>query len=470
MTLVISPLLALMENQIHTLQSHGISVQTINSTTPLTTRRKIIADLLSGHPRTRLLYITPEYCQTDAFRRTICTVHAQRQLARIAIDEAHCVSEWGHDFRPAYKALGWFRRELQEPTVPMTAVTATATRRVRGDILSLLGLQEESLKKFEMSSARPNIHYEVRYWPYAAEESGTVDSRQVEDVVDWLTRMNERRKMLQMEGPVTGIIYVPLRSTSSELAREIMDMAPFDVKAIAYHAGLTTVERKKIHQLWSTAADNNNKNKTGAIDKTTTSDEQSALQNLSFLIVIATTAFGMGIDNQSVRFVVHWTPPRSFEGFVQESGRAGRDGKAAVSRLYYNPVERDRVVERLRCQPQPQSAGGSDGAGNEVMVAAVESLRKVVRFCEYTDRCRHRLIRVFCEDEDVVDGVGNGDGTDLCDFACDFCKEGGQALERKRMKMETETEREREERGCGDDGRAAMMQQWWMGRMVSNQE
>lgn len=342
--------------------------------------------------------------------------------------------------------------------MPITAVTATATRRVRSDILALLGLEEGSLKKFEMSSARPNLHYEVKYWPYATEGAGGVDSRQVEDVVDWLSEINERRKKVQMEAPVTGIIYVPLRSTSSELAREIMDMAPFEVKAIAYHAGLTTAERKKTHQLWSTVAHNKKDNTTTATTTTTTSDEQAAIQNLSFLIVIATTAFGMGIDNPSVRFVVHWTPPRSFEGFVQESGRAGRDGKAAVSRVYYNPVERDRVIERLRCQPQ-----AGDGPGKEAMVAGVESFRKVVRFCESTERCRHRLIRVFCEDDDMMDGNGDGDGdgADVCDFACDFCKEGRQALDRKKVKMAVESEREREERGWGDDAKGML---WWMER------
>ena len=140
-------------DQVKALQAIGVAVATINSTTPISERRVILDDLLSGHPRTRLLYVTPELCQTETFRRNLQTIHSQGELIRIAIDEAHCISEWGHDFRPAYKELGWFRRALSNPPVPISALTATATPRVRADIIKLLGLDPLRLRIFNTPSA-----------------------------------------------------------------------------------------------------------------------------------------------------------------------------------------------------------------------------------------------------------------------------------------------------------------------------
>jgi superfamily II DNA helicase RecQ len=110
-------------------------------------------DLLSGHPETRLLYVTPELCQTENFRQNLLTIHGQGVLNRIAIDEAHCISEWGHDFRPAYQALSWFKRTLTNPPIAITALTATATPRIRADIISLLGLDHTTVKTFSPIAA-----------------------------------------------------------------------------------------------------------------------------------------------------------------------------------------------------------------------------------------------------------------------------------------------------------------------------
>ncbi|KAI7322771.1 ATP-dependent DNA helicase, partial [Hortaea werneckii] len=157
-TIVISPLLALMNNQLAAMEKAGIKVATINSTTPLRYKNEILDDLKSGHPRTRLLYVTPEYCTLDYFRKCLRTVHEQRELARIAIDEAHCISEWGHDFRPSFKQLDFFKREF--PDVPMICCTATATQRVRDDIMNTLALDRLRLRCFTMTTHRPNLHYE----------------------------------------------------------------------------------------------------------------------------------------------------------------------------------------------------------------------------------------------------------------------------------------------------------------------
>ncbi|OXV07811.1 hypothetical protein Egran_04425 [Elaphomyces granulatus] len=183
---VISPLLALMIDQVAALEAKGIPVATINSTTPSSERRVIIEDLLSGHPKTQLLYVTPEFCQTEAFRRNIMILHAQKLLNRIAIDEAHCISEWGHDFRPAYRELSWFKRTLTNPPIAITAVTATATPRVRRDIIGMLGLDPSTLKTFNSPSARPNIHYEVRYLTAFAQNPIELEPSQVYDILSWL--------------------------------------------------------------------------------------------------------------------------------------------------------------------------------------------------------------------------------------------------------------------------------------------
>ncbi|PGH07867.1 hypothetical protein GX51_01577 [Blastomyces parvus] len=472
-TIVVSPLLALMVDQVAALEANGIPVATINSTTPLTKRREIVKDLLSGHPITRLLYVTPEYCQTDAFRRNLQTVHLQGELVRIAIDEAHCVSEWGHDFRPAYKELSWFRRELRMPFVPITALTATATPRVRSDIISLLGLDPMTLKKFSTGSARPNIHYEVRYLQDCSMDPTVPDTDQLNDLLCWLNSIHSRRTARLSPPanvdsdqettspptpplpPMTGIIYVPLRAICSELANSI-SASPLNIKAVAYHAGLSASERSKIQSLWSTPS------------KISTSIKEKSGENSkppTFYIVVATNAFGMGIDNPHVRFVIHWTPPRSFEGFVQESGRAGRDGRAAVSLVYYSSQERDRVLDRMRRDQDwnydtalqgnnPASKKRSHSALNIAakernQQALFESFKRVVKYCETTTRCRHEVIREFFDERDPQAGSGIGQLTQVytntsitstCDFACDFCKEGREVLtRRKKLSGEPET-------------------------------
>src|SRR5271163_1439214 len=177
-TVVVSPLLALMTNQINAARALGIPTESISSNTPQSERNRIISDLKCGHPETRLLYVTPELCAMDHFRKLLNTIHSQGQLIRVAIDEAHCISEWGHDFRPAYKELSWLKTTLILPSVPIIALTATATPRVRNDIITCLRLappipysqipESSSITVqprtlfFSTTTARPNIHYEIR--------------------------------------------------------------------------------------------------------------------------------------------------------------------------------------------------------------------------------------------------------------------------------------------------------------------
>lgn len=148
-------------NQVEALRAANVDARTLNSNTPLRERDHIYQDLATGHPHTRLLYVTPELCSFDRFRDRLKLVHEQKELARVAIDEAHCISEWGHDFRKDFKRLSWFRETF--PDVPIMCLTATANTQVRADILSTLLLDKtpERLRSFTMSAYRPNLHLEM---------------------------------------------------------------------------------------------------------------------------------------------------------------------------------------------------------------------------------------------------------------------------------------------------------------------
>lgn len=389
--------------------------------------------------------MTPELCQTQTFRRTIQTVHAQGQLIRVAIDEAHCISEWGHDFRPAYKELSWFKETLKDPLVPVTAVTATATPRVRADIISLLGLNAEQMKIFNTPSARPNIHYEVKYLEDFASDPMEAEPFQVNDLITWLDSIDARRKA-RLEpntadlAPISGIVYVCFRKAAAEVANALTSASNGRISAVAYHAGLTAEERTSIQTMW-----------TSARPFPAPEHQEPDKPPPSFSIIVATTAFGMGIDNPCVRFVVHWTPPKSFESFVQESGRAGRDGRAAASIVYYNTQERERMYDRLKRTAQDAPNRGIRKAASQAnLQAQLESFSKVVRYCETTQRCRHEMIMELFGDYELErlrsrtadesnPGTVKSENQSPCDYACDICKEGSKEIAVRKARMVPES-------------------------------
>lgn len=396
-TIVICPLLALMTNQVNAARALGIATQSIHGNTPRSERIKIETDLLCGHPETRLLYVTPELCAFDNFRKILTKIHQQGQLTRVAIDEAHCISEWGHDFRPAYKDLIWLKQNLQCPSVPIMAVTATATKQVRDDIFTYLRLKNP--KVFTTSSARPNIHYEIQYFNESDPQNGQDDIFPY--LLNWLMRMHERRVLAKVTTPIHGIIYCPMRATADNIANKLTNS---DIRAASYHAGLEPLLRLKIQAAFlacETITENNMPNLTS-----------------SFNIICATTAFGMGIDMPTVRFVVHYGLPRGMESFIQESGRAGRDNKAAASLVLYTREERDRCLWRAQRDFSNEK--------NKVLAKSKQSsLEKIIEFSENTDKCRHKLVSSY---------FGEDAGAAVCDFACDVCKEGGDALRKRKDK------------------------------------
>lgn len=390
-TIVVSPLLSLMMNQVEALRLANVDARTLNSNTPQSERDYIYQDLASGHPRTRLLYVTPELCSLDHFRRRLRLVHEQRELARVAVDEAHCISEWGHDFRKDFKRLSWFRDTF--PDVPIMCLTATANERVRLDVLRTLGLDRRppaNLAVFSMTAHRPNLHLEMRY------TSDEADDR-FGDFVLWLRGVYARRRddparraELDAAGErvdnVPGIIYTTSRDECESLAVALRHQG---LGARPFHARLSREAKEETLARWIA-------NEPG------------------WDVVVATTAFGMGIDKENVRFVVHWRLPKSFEGYYQEAGRAGRDGNASYCFLYYSREDRDRAINML-ARDAPKDGGNKK--------AREESLQSLIAYCESTTGCRHAAVcRYFGETE-----------VPRCDYACDVCKDPAEV----RMKRDT---------------------------------
>ncbi|KAA8908132.1 P-loop containing nucleoside triphosphate hydrolase protein [Sphaerosporella brunnea] len=406
-TIVVSPLLSIMANQVEALTAAGVKAARLDSTITPQERNAIFKDLECGHPMLRLLYVTPELCATPNFRAKLAIVHKQGELNRIVVDEAHCISEWGHDFRAAFKQLYWFKCEF--PKVPIMAVTATATHRVREDIIRILRLPPPpQLQMFLLSTSRANLHYEIRY---------INDSiNPLDDILAWLKGVYQRKKDMdirdstgQRHTAVSGLIYcqkvtalqnlcifpnLPAcqRQTCEDVAKELR---AHGIGARPYHAVLNNEEKTDTTQNW-------------------------LLSLPGYDIIVATTAFGMGIDKANVRFVVHWECPMSLEAYYQEAGRAGRDGNAARCILFYSRESRDRAAYLLN----REAARGA----NEQAESRMRSFQALVTYCEDTTTCRHVSIsRYFGDTEDPV-----------CDFACDVCKDRSAVAAAKRSGLAAE--------------------------------
>lgn len=276
LTIVVSPLIALMKDQVDALEAKGIAATLINSTLTLAEQKERIARMRGNEYK--LVYVAPERFRAEGFVSAMRKV----EVGLFAIDEAHCLSQWGHDFRPDYMRLGGARRALGNPQC--VAFTATATQVVREDIASVLQLREpfETVTGF----ARPNLSFNI-----TAIESKNAKFKRVREVV------GEHR---------TGIIYCATRKRVEEVAETLNS---WGVKCIGYHGGMTEEERE---------------------------ETQNRFISRRMDVAVATNAFGMGIDRSDVRFVVHFEVPGSVEAYYQEAGRAGRDGEAAHCELLWN--------------------------------------------------------------------------------------------------------------------------------------
>ncbi len=339
--IVISPLIALMKNQVDAIRGfvsgNDCIAHFLNSSLNREQIREVREDLLSG--RTKLLYVAPESLTKEdniALLREI-------KISFYAVDEAHCISEWGHDFRPEYRRIRTLIDEIGR--APVIALTATATPKVQSDILKNLGIQDAGI--FKSSFNRLNLYYEVR---------DKVDPEK--DII----------KYIKQNPGKSGIIYCLSRKKVEELAQLLVING---IKASPYHAGL---------------------------DAKTRSRNQDAFLMEEVDVIVATIAFGMGIDKPDVRFVIHYDIPKSIESYYQETGRAGRDGKEGNCITYYSYKDIRKLDKFMQGKPVAEQEIGR------------QLLSEVVAYAE-SNRCRRRLLLNYFGEEYTQDNCG----------ACDNC-------------------------------------------------
>ena len=335
LAIVVSPLISLMKDQVDALRANGVRAAMYNSNLNAGEAREVLEALHSGE--LDLLYVAPERMMRPGFLHSLESM----QVALIAIDEAHCVSQWGHDFRPEYVALGELREQF--PGTPFIALTATADPQTREDIVGVLRLQDA--QRFVTSFDRPNIRYTVleKHRPQA-------------QLVRFL---NEREDE-------SGIVYALSRKRTEEVADHLADRG---FSAAAYHAGLNADVRRDVQERFLR-------------------DEVS--------IVVATVAFGMGIDKPNVRFVVHYDMPRHLEGYYQETGRAGRDGLSSEALLLFGT--QDAAMARYQIE---------QGRNEEQKRVELHKLNAMVGFGE-SQSCRRRVLLGYLG-ESLEQDCGNCD-------------------------------------------------------------
>ncbi|MFM8569122.1 MAG: DNA helicase RecQ [Candidatus Kapaibacterium sp.] len=339
LTIVVSPLLALMKDQVEALRARGVEAELISSAQSIEEQKRVVRRVESG--RTELLYISPERVFADGFPEWL----RKRSVSLVAVDEAHCIAQWGQDFRPDYAHLSVLRDEL--PTAPVIAWPATADAATREHIIERLHLRRPNV--FVDSFHRPNIHHRV------------------EPKRDTYGRI---RAMIDTYAGQSGIIYTLSRASAEKLAQRL---DADGISAVAYHAGLDAGTRGSRHE---------------------------AFRRNEVSVVVATVAFGMGIDKPDVRFVIHHDLPKSMEAYYQESGRAGRDGAPCTSLLLYGPRDARTLRDFIDAEP-------------DIDLARMQrhQLDAVVSYCESLTCRTQKPLAAF--DEAF---------TPPCD-TCDICRE-----------------------------------------------
>ena len=336
--IVISPLIALMKNQVDAMRNFseedGIA-HFINSSLNKGAIDQVRSDILAG--KTKLLYVAPESLTKEEnvdFLRSV-------KISFYAVDEAHCISEWGHDFRPEYRRIRPIINEIGK--APLIALTATATPKVQHDIQKNLGMVDAQV--FKSSFNRPNLYYEVRA------KTNNIDK----DIIKFIKNNSEK----------SGIIYCLSRKKVEELA-EILQAN--GINARPYHAGMDSMTRTK-------------------------NQDDFLMEKVE--VIVATIAFGMGIDKPDVRFVVHYNMPKNMESYYQEAGRAGRDGEPAECILYYAPI--DNRTNRFLIENGEENEELDAITKQIVMERDWERLRQMTFYC-YTKEClRHYILNYFGE-------------------------------------------------------------------------
>ncbi|WP_286826116.1 DNA helicase RecQ [Microcystis sp. LSC13-02] len=343
-TVVVSPLIALMQDQVTALADNGIGATFLNSTLNAKQVRERESLILQG--KIKLLYVAPERLLSPSFLDFLAVIDNYLGLACLAVDEAHCVSDWGHDFRPEYRQIKQVRQRF--PSVPILALTATATQQVREDIIQQLGLRDTSIHIASFN--RPNLYYEVQ----------PKTSKSYQQLYQYIKGQKG-----------AGIVYCISRKTVDKVAEQLQKDG---INALPYHAGMEDRERSK---------------------------NQTRFIRDDVQIMVATIAFGMGINKPDVRFVIHYDLPRNLEGYYQESGRAGRDGEPAKCTLFFSFADARKIeyfINQKTEQNQQQKAR--------------QQLRQVLDYAEGTECRRSSVLGYF--GESFAGNCGN----------CDNCRNG----------------------------------------------
>uniref|UniRef100_A0A8D0CP84 ATP-dependent DNA helicase n=1 Tax=Sander lucioperca TaxID=283035 RepID=A0A8D0CP84_SANLU len=346
-TLVVTPLVSLMEDQIMYLKSIDVSAVMLNASSSKEHAKTVMAGMMDPKADFKLLYVTPEkIAKSKLFMSRLEKAYNVNLLSRIAVDEVHCCSQWGHDFRPDYKLLGILKRQF--PKVPLLGLTATATSSVLKDCEKILCVPRPIT--LSASFNRTNLYYEVRI----------KDSNSETSISDIASLIKNRYK------DQSGIVYVfsqkDAESVSSELQKK-------DILAYPYHAHMDPDDKSRVHRKWTS----------------------NKIQ-----VVVATVAFGMGIDKPDVRFVIHHTISKSIENYYQESGRAGRDDRQADCIVYFGFPDIFRISTMVVMENVGQ-----------------QKLLQMVDYCQNIDRCRRSLMAVH------FDEVWDDEG---CNQMCDTCR------------------------------------------------
>jgi ATP-dependent DNA helicase RecQ len=358
--IIVSPLIALMKNQVDLVRSYSSKddvAHFLNSTLNKGQQKVVKDDLTSG--KTKMLYVAPETMtkeeNIDFFK--------ELNISFFAVDEAHCISEWGHDFRPEYRRLREIMDMINE-RVPVIALTATATPKVQSDIAKNLGLRNPNV--FISSFNRPNLYYEIQ---------PKINKDQTNKSIV---------RFIQLHKGKSGIIYTLNRKTTEELADMLMANG---TKAVAYHAGLDAKLRAK---------------------------RQDQFLNEDVDVIVATIAFGMGIDKPDVRFVIHYNIPKSIENYYQETGRAGRDGMEGKCVLYYSHKDVNKLEHFMRDKPLSEREVGAQLINETVSYAESSVCRRKIllhyfgeeynneKSCGHCDNCLNPKEKIEAKDEAVI--------------------------------------------------------------------
>ncbi|KIY72349.1 ATP-dependent DNA helicase [Cylindrobasidium torrendii FP15055 ss-10] len=337
-TVVVSPLLALMKDQVDALKNRGVDVCLWNSDTPQEESTQIQNRLVSNN-RPMLLYVTPEKLKSsESTRRLLRRVYGEQGLARFVIDEAHCISTWGKDFREAYRCLDTLRDDY--PGIPIIALTATANQNMVDDIIQRLKLKDCAF--FTQSFNRPNLNYIVL----------PKKGKMIDEMVTYINREHPRQG---------GIVYCRSRAKCEDVAKGLREKG---ILAQHYHAGMASQDKEETQRMW---------------------------QQDSCHVIVATVAFGMGIDKPDVRFVIHHDLPTTFDGYYQQTGRAGRDGNPSDCVLYYSYADFGQNVKLFEKSQQEKPYEIS----RETLRNQVEEARLIMQYASNEVTCRRVLVLQF---------------------------------------------------------------------------